>query len=165
MSVLARLQQCTVYGFIKDFMGFLMLPLLHPQFSEETAIIAYIQSPCHLPAPATFNSGNEVTNSAKQNRFGKCPVAVLGPGELIQQENFYGMTVHACLEFSHAFPLINFAKYVHVYVLYLTRYVSLILNRRKRFKNLQNLTIQKCLYGVRVLVVDAVMYACSSMIG
>ena len=31
-------------------------------------------------------------NLAKQNRFGKCSVAILGPGQLIQRGNFYCMT-------------------------------------------------------------------------
>ena len=37
-------------------------------------------------------AGKGGPNAAKRNRFGKCSIAVLGPGELIRRENLYGMT-------------------------------------------------------------------------
>ena len=39
-----------------------------------------------------FNGGNGGPYSARGNQFAKRNVAVFGPGELIRQGNFYGMT-------------------------------------------------------------------------
>ena len=46
-----------------------------------------------LTVPAIINGGNGEPYLARGNQFSKRNVAVLGPGELIRQGNFYEMTV------------------------------------------------------------------------
>ena len=42
--------------------------------------------------PTIFNGGNGGPYSARGNQFAKRDITVFGPGELIRQGNFYGMT-------------------------------------------------------------------------